>query len=109
MIAQESLKEWQKIRDEQDQAYEESLAIDREKVILVQLKTTSMIFVLNVQVIEAEVGERKTSLLRELRGQLGKDYGADGAADGISVSFRFKYGKVDHTFPSTSSVKVHAV
>lgn len=57
---------------------------------------------------QVEVAARKAELLRAIRGQLEeKDYGGTGqATGGISVSLRFTCGKVDHTFPSTCSVKV---
>lgn len=53
---------------------------------------------------------RKARLLSELCQELEKkDYAGD-RADGITVSFRFaSCGRVDHTFHTTSSVKVRCV
>ena len=103
------MDEWRRIREEQDREYEESLAIDRGKVGIFYFKFWDGETLL-LQVEEAETNARKARLLRELREQLlKKNYGADRAAGGISVSFRFKCGKVDHTFPSTCTVKVQWV
>lgn len=50
---------------------------------------------------------RKAELLSEVHGQLErKHYNGGDQLDGIRVSFRLACGRVDHTFPSTSSVKV---
>lgn len=61
-----------------------------------------------MQVEEAGANARKVCLLHEIRRQLLlKDYSAKQAAGGTSVSFRFRRGRVDHTFPLTCSVKVY--
>lgn len=50
---------------------------------------------------------KRAEVLDELLGELQKkDFAVHVAMDGICVSFRFALGRVDHTFPSTSSVKV---
>ena len=55
----------------------------------------------------AEEGIKKVNLLGELYGELEKkDYSVGDKADGVSVSFRFSCGRIDHTFPLTTSVKV---
>lgn len=54
----------------------------------------------------AEENARKAELLSELRGELEKNDYNGNKVDGITVSFRFTCGRVDHTFPMSCSVKV---
>lgn len=60
-----------------------------------------------IQVEVSEEGLKKVNLLSELYSELEKkDYAVGNKADGVSLSFRFSCGKIDHTFPPTTSVKV---
>lgn len=48
--SKESLDEWRAIRIEQDEAFEESLENDKEKVFIVQLQFTNFTLTRNVQI-----------------------------------------------------------